>query len=118
MHAPSESLPICLNKINIPLYKAITTLCVYFSGGADYNVVADIAVTISAGQTEAFFSVATTADDLAEGAETFTVTMSAPTGAGLGAGTVATVTINDRKSERIATDITTHFHSTLHPICL
>lgn len=54
-------------------------------------------VTFPAGQTVAFFTVNTQSDVIDEGEESFTVTMSNPSGAALGGATVATVFISDRK---------------------
>jgi hypothetical protein len=67
------------------------------AGGSDYNTISSQTVTFPAGETVASFSAGTLPDSIIEGDETFTVTMSNPTGAALGDATVATVSISDRK---------------------
>lgn len=67
------------------------------AGALDYAVISSTTINFPAGTTEAFFSVNTLTDSFNEGEESFTATLSSPTGAGLGAATVAMVFIRDRK---------------------
>ncbi|MFN8526793.1 MAG: Calx-beta domain-containing protein [Chloroflexota bacterium] len=63
--------------------------------GADYTATTGM-VTFGAGDTEKTFTVPILVDSVAEGAETFTVTLTSPGGgASLGTPTAATVTISD-----------------------
>ena len=68
------------------------------AGSADYTAQAATNVTIDAGDTSATLEVQTATDELAEGGETFTATISAstlPAGVTLGTDATATVTITD-----------------------
>jgi hypothetical protein len=56
----------------------------------------------AAGETQKTVSIPIIDDVYAEGAETFTITLSNPTGATLGATSVATLTINDNDGARTA----------------
>ena len=56
------------------------------TSGTDYTAVTNGSVTITASSTEASFSVSTTEDGLAEGDETFMVTISEPSGTPLPGG--------------------------------
>ena len=69
----------------------------YCAGAADYTVVSSQTITFPPGETEAFFSVGTAVDSLDDDSETFTATLSSPTGAELGSATMANVLIRDRK---------------------
>jgi hypothetical protein len=55
-------------------------------------------MTFAAGETSKFFSVAIVDDSYAEGNESFTVNLSSPSGATLGAQSTATVTITDNEA--------------------
>ncbi|MGY6497476.1 MAG: Calx-beta domain-containing protein, partial [Microcella sp.] len=68
--------------------------------GEDYVAVSET-VTIPAGSTRASVSIATIDDDLEEGTETFTVTISDPVNATLGTSVTATVQIIDNDGEVI-----------------
>ena len=68
------------------------------TAGDDYTAVSET-VTIAAGATRASVQIPTTDDDADEGSETFTVTLSDPSGATLGSPTTATVTIIDNDGE-------------------
>ena len=68
-----------------------------YCAGDDYTVVSSQTITFSPGETEAFFSVGTAVDSLDDDSETFTATLSSPTGAELGSPTMANVLIRDRK---------------------
>lgn len=68
------------------------------TAGDDYTAVSET-VTIAAGTTRASVQIPTTDDDADEGSETFTVTLSDPSGATLGSPTTATVTIIDNDGE-------------------
>lgn len=68
------------------------------TAGDDYAAVSET-VTIAAGATRASVSIPTVDDALDEGSETFTVTLSDPSGATLGSPTTATVTIIDNDGE-------------------
>lgn len=70
------------------------------TAGDDYVAVSET-VTIPAGSTRASVSVVTLDDDLEEGTETFTVTISDPVNATLGAPVTATVQIIDNDGEVI-----------------
>ena len=69
----------------------------YCAGGADYTVISSQTITFSPGETEAFLSVGTAVDSLDDDSETFTATLSSPTGAELGSVSMANVFIRDRK---------------------
>ena len=60
------------------------------------------AITFIAGETEKTVEVATVQDEVNEGDETFTVTLSDPSGATLGRNSSATVTIADDDAEPVA----------------
>ena len=77
-----------------PATVAYTTANGTATAGSDYTVKSGI-LTFGAGVSTQNITVATINDTLVEGPETFTVTLSSPSGATLGATTVATVTIND-----------------------
>lgn len=68
------------------------------TAGDDYAAVSET-VTIAAGATRASVLIPTVDDDLDEGSETFTVTLSDPSGATLGSPSTATVTIIDNDGE-------------------
>ena len=76
----------------------VTTTTGTATSGTDYTALSNQAVTITAGQKSATFNVTPTADDLVEGSENFTVTLTAastlPAGVTLGDAT-ATITITD-----------------------
>ncbi len=70
------------------------------AGGGDHGgPSAPQEVTFKAGETEKTVEVATVQDEVHEGDETFTVTLSDPTGATLGQDASATVTITDDDAE-------------------
>ncbi len=70
------------------------------AGGGDHGgPSAPQEVTFRAGETEKVVEVATVQDEVHEGDETFTVTLSDPTGATLGQDASATVTITDDDAE-------------------
>jgi beta-glucanase (GH16 family) len=68
------------------------------TAGDDY-VTVDETVTFLAGQVRASVTVATIDDDIAESTETFTLTLSDPTGAVIGSPSTATVQIIDNDGE-------------------
>lgn len=68
------------------------------NGNIDYNL-ANGTLTISEGSASAFIQAVIIDDALSEGAETFTITLSSPSGATLGANTVTTFTITDNDSD-------------------
>ncbi len=73
------------------------------AGGGDHSgPSAPQAVTFKAGETEKTVEVATLQDEVSEGDETFTVTLSDPSGAMLGQNSSATVTIKDDDAKPIA----------------
>jgi subtilisin family serine protease len=77
-----------------PATVAYTTANGTATAGSDYTAKSGI-LTFGAGVSTQNITIATTNDTVVEGPETFTVTLSSPTGATLGATTLATVTIND-----------------------
>ena len=77
-----------------PATVAYTTANGTATAGSDYTFKSGI-LTFGAGVSTQNITIATINDTLVEGPETFTVTLSSPGGATLGATTVATVTIND-----------------------
>ena len=66
--------------------------------GTDYSLSSGT-LTIDAGNSLGFLSPSITDDSSIEGGETFTVTLSSPSGASLGSNTVHTFTISDNDSE-------------------
>ncbi len=72
------------------------------AGGGDHSgPSAPQTITFTAGETEKTVEVATVQDEVSEGDETFTVTLSDPSGATLGQNSSATVTIADDDAEPV-----------------
>ncbi len=93
-----EGAPVTFTLNLSPASGQDVTVTVNTSNGTaaagDYTGLTNSSVTIAAGATTKTVEVATTEDTLDEGDETFTLTLSAPTSATLGAAT-GTGTIND-----------------------
>ncbi|MDE0005728.1 MAG: M10 family metallopeptidase C-terminal domain-containing protein, partial [Rhodospirillaceae bacterium] len=70
------------------------------AGGADHSGPSTAqTITFRAGETSKTIEIRTTDDSIHEGSESFTVTLSGPTGATLGTDHTATVTITDNDAE-------------------
>lgn len=75
-------------------FQLVVSVCL---GDVDYSEFSGVVVTFLAGQTEVFFPIGTRQDGVQEGEESFTATLSSPTGANLGEAVSATVLITDGK---------------------
>ncbi len=71
------------------------------NGNVDYNLI-DGTLTIPPGDAQAFIKPTIVDDDVVEGSETFTITISSPNAATLGANTTNTLTIIDNDNNGIS----------------